>query len=689
MEKTEKQLAIYARTSRYLDGNIHTIDQQIQAGIEFAKRHNYTEENYTIFSDEGKSAVTINDDDDDPYAERDSFRDLMKRVTDGTIDAIWVWENSRLSRNPIASAVIYNTINRVNRKRLKLGQDNIELWIQETKYDLENPTQALTKSLMDAFAIYEASLIKSRTTRGLHNSINNGKRSFSHFYGYTKGERNEKGNYIYYPNEFELDNVRRAYKMFKEGKTLREISLSLVQVKPERTQDIIKISTKWGRILAHKEYTGWALNTEGLKIEHQFEEGKIENLSVLNDVNKYWVKSKVYTEELISIEDWIKVREELALYKKIQRDYKDEFGKNYVVDSTLATGLIKCHCCNSKYFFYFQNYKLKDGSEQRMPYYKHQGIFNNTQCSQHPKTIKIEKIDYILGFFYFFYVLIFDDSEARKEKTLVSIKEQKNILKTEIKDAEVVVDKYKRLVDSLTEYLENNPNDVGSVLPRLTDYEKRYDSAVKKYNEKKTELLNLEMKFSGSQAKKDFRVILEDLQFFFMDGNNAKHRMMLNKIIKSAVIYQNYLVIQTETLYFVFKIDTKDKSLLPYKPLPREFLDKPEFTDRFNEVWNRFKNNELNYKEPEVQEYLKKTFNWKTFVVSDENIKLEQAIPFPAGSTVIYFDETTAESSIHQKKLEAQRRYREKHRKLQTEEEKQADKENRRQAFKDLVDSKR
>ena len=684
MTRTTKRLGIYARTSRYIDGGIHTIDQQIEAGKDFAKRHNFTEENYTIFSDEGLSGYKIEEDGGDPYTNRPAFLNLMNQVQDGAIDAIWVWENSRLSRNTYASAFIYQKINKINKQRRKHNLDPIVLYVQDSKYDLENPSDHLLKSIMDAFSEYERNMIVARTTRGLYNAINNGKRSFRSLYGYKKANRNADGNFIFEVNDFELDNVKTAYKMFLDGKSLREIGLHLIGTKPEKQNEILRVSSKWGRILKHTEYTSFVLNTEGLKIEHQFEEGKINSLRDLSDINRFWVKSKVYTEEIISIEQWIKIREQLELYRQINRKYKNEFGKNYNVGSNLATGLIKCSCCNGSFFTYYQKYKTKNGTEKRIPYYKHQSIFNNKTCSQKPKTFKIEKIDYILGFFYFYYVLIFDDSEIRKEKTLVSIKQQKAVLKNEIKTLEADFNKWDKLVKAVEKAIEENPENYLRNSEQLFKYEDLKKSSMIKLNEANSKLIEIENKYSGTQAKKEFSNILEDIQFFFLSGDNSKHRTMLNKIIKSVVLYGVYLVIQTETLYFIFKIDKKDKTLEPYKPLPSEFLDKPEFSKRFSEVWERFKNNDLNYKNPEVQKYLQTTFNWQTFIVSDEHIKLDVEINFPAGSTVIYFDETK-EPKITPLK-EYKRKWARKHRKELTDEEREEINAKRRENYKRKIE---
>ena len=110
-------LGIYARTSRYVDENgIKTIEQQIEAGIEFAEKHNLE---YRIFADEGISGYKTNEDNEkDPYSNRPQFLALMTAISNNEIDKIWVWENSRLSRNTYTSAYIYQQLNKINKRFL-------------------------------------------------------------------------------------------------------------------------------------------------------------------------------------------------------------------------------------------------------------------------------------------------------------------------------------------------------------------------------------------------------------------------------------------------------------------------------------------------------------------------------------------------------------------------------------------
>ena len=589
-------LGIYARTSRYVDDNgIKTIEQQIEAGKEFAEKHNLE---YKIFADEGISGYKTDDDNDkDPYANRPQFLALMTAIVNGEIDKIWVWENSRLSRNTYTSAYIYQQLNKTNRKREKENKEPLELWIKDTKYNIQNPNDKLFKDLMDAFAEYERNLIVARTHRGLIKAINEGKRSFAKFYGYTKGKRNANGNFEYFVNEFELDNVKKAYEMIRQGKTLREISLSLIEDKPTELKGIIKISTKWGRILKHKEYTGFTLNEKGLEIEHKFEQGEIKTLNELRDVSKYWIESKVYTEKIISIEEWIPIREKLQVYKNIRASYK----KNYSVDSSLATGLIVCNCCGLRYFIYKQKYDNKSKNKEiRLDYYKHSSLFNNTKCSQHPKTIRTVKIDFILGFFYFYYTLIFDTSNNRREKAIKEYKQQKRIFDVQLAENGKKLNSYNAIIKAVENAIEKDPENYLKHFDRLNKYEELKKEVELKIAESRENLTKIELQYSDSMAKKEFKKIFADWYKFYFKNSTENNRAEIIKLlvdnpegtIKNGItIYSDYLVIQTDSkLFFVFKIDRNDKTLKPYQTLPIEDLlnNKEKFFNDFNEIWQRF-----------------------------------------------------------------------------------------------------
>jgi DNA invertase Pin-like site-specific DNA recombinase len=258
-------LGIYARTSR--DNPLEvvsTIDQQIKAGIEFANKNGFE---YRVYADKGISGYKIADEEDkDPFNNRPEFTKLINDIKQGLVDCVWVWEHSRISRNQYASAYIFN-----------IFQNNkITLYEKDKEFNLSDPTNQMLRQILDAVAQYERQLIVGRTTRGLYNAINSGKRAHAKFFGYKRVGRDKNGNLIWEPVESEIEQLKSWYKQYQEGKSLRSIILNQISKKSEiETQVLLQRATKLGRFLAHAEYTGYNLNMKGLEVLHKFEKCEI------------------------------------------------------------------------------------------------------------------------------------------------------------------------------------------------------------------------------------------------------------------------------------------------------------------------------------------------------------------------------------------------------------------------------
>ncbi|MDR2020842.1 MAG: recombinase family protein, partial [Treponema sp.] len=198
-------LAIYCRTSREKkDRDVSTIEQQKQKGIEFALSHKLP---FLVFSDEGKSGFQITDDDADPFNNRPAFADLVNQIKRNKINAIWVWEHSRLSRNQYASAIIFNLFERYN----------ITVYENNKQLDLKDPQFQMFRQILDAIAQYERNLIVGRTTRGLHTAIDSGRRGYNQFFGYDKIGKTTAGNLIWQPVASEIECLKYAYKRIFES----------------------------------------------------------------------------------------------------------------------------------------------------------------------------------------------------------------------------------------------------------------------------------------------------------------------------------------------------------------------------------------------------------------------------------------------------------------------------------------
>ncbi len=246
------------------------------------------------------------------------------------MESVWFWEHSRISRNQYASAFIFNIFQKYK----------ITLYEKDKEFNLSDPTNQMLRQILDAVAQYERQLIVGRTTRGLYNAIDSGKRAHAKFFGYRRAGRDKNNNLLWEPVENELEQIRKWYAQYKNGKSLRFIILSQIDGTDKlETQVLLKRSTKLGRFLAHAEYTGYNLTMKGLEILHKLEKCEIDNLQTLKN-KEYWVKSLAYTVQIISIEEWIDIRERLQQNELVRaRNLQYEFlflGQNlilYILDS--------------------------------------------------------------------------------------------------------------------------------------------------------------------------------------------------------------------------------------------------------------------------------------------------------------------------------------------------------------------
>lgn len=479
-------LAIYARTSKENAYDRDSpIEQQIQSGIEFAKSHNLQ---YQIYADKGISGYKIADDDSsDPFSLRPEFSQLIEDIRKPydkkgkipstykgeVIDAVWVWENSRLARNIETATYIYRIFEKYN----------VKVFVKDKEVNYKNSADKFMLGILNLVAQYERDLIVARTTRGFYESVDSGKRAHAKFYGYKKLGRNKDKNYLWEPVENELDEIRFAYKEFLSGKSLRQIALGLWGIENNNGKELHRVS-KLARFLAHAEYTGYNLKMSGLEILHKFEEYEIPDLHLLKE-DKYWVKSIPYSVELISREDWITVREKLIKNKKARNDNK----QLRTADKSVGTGIIKCACCGMSYFYYRIKDKDKHGETKYYEYYYHHKSLNNKLCTNRPKSLNIPKTDAILETWYVFWLMVFDRSEELTNEQLELMEIEKKSLQSKIKDANKkikdinvqIVNFNKALSESqsistdvilqLSTQIANRENQITEIKSEIIDYE--------------------------------------------------------------------------------------------------------------------------------------------------------------------------------------------------------------------------
>jgi DNA invertase Pin-like site-specific DNA recombinase len=537
-------LGIYVRTSK--DDTVNSIEQQKKAGISFAVS-NHME--FEVYEDEGKSGYKIADDDEDLFRNREGFTKLLIDIKAKKIDAVWVWEHSRLSRNQYASARIF----------YDFEKSNIKIYVKDTLYDFKDKNAKLMRGILDAMAEYERELIVSRTTRGSHDRIDRGERSFGQLYGYKKTGTGKDGKQILEAVGHEIENLKYGYKRILEGATLRQLTLELYKKKSVNKMTGLRLSQKWHKLLLHFAYTGYALNMAGLEIFKKFKNFEIERLAVLlekteDNKQKYYVRSAVYREKIVSIENWIKVAERLQINSRMRQEYNIK-----KASKDLATGLMACSECGQKYYSYTHGNK-KEGKEYDYTYYKHFAKLLDSRCAQ-KKSFATGNINEMFKLFFFLNYIVYDNTQQTHDDTIRMIKEEQSRTAGRIKDIESEIKQSEQNIKKYEKSL-NKTDDTGTInvlAKRISIEEEKQKEMYNELSKSKIELENLNIKYAREDIENMYYNVKDTVKTFIETENVEEQRDMLSRAIRKCVVMEGYIIIDAGYNLYVFDTSAKYK----------------------------------------------------------------------------------------------------------------------------------
>ena len=127
-------LHIYTRVStKTQDEDGTSIDTQTQLGIQKAEELGF---DYKVWNEGGASSHH------DDLLNRPVLTQVMSEVENGNVQNLFVFNNDRLSRNDITQQTI----------KIALQRKNVILFTKDVKFDLNNPSDKLFKTLLDGIA---------------------------------------------------------------------------------------------------------------------------------------------------------------------------------------------------------------------------------------------------------------------------------------------------------------------------------------------------------------------------------------------------------------------------------------------------------------------------------------------------------------------------------------------------------
>lgn len=326
-----KLAAIYARVSTDRQREDHTIESQIAALIEFAKRNEFEVPKEWIFEDDGYRGATL----ERPGLER--VRDL---AAEGQIQAVLVYCPDRLSRKYAYQYLLIE----------EFWKHGVETrFVKAPKGD--TPEEELLLQLQGMIAEYERAQIMERSRRGKRHRAKAGEVSVLSAapYGYIYVKKTDVTPAEYRVNKSEAHVVRKIFKMYtSDGLGTTEITRRLM------AQGIpnAKGSTRWGRssawaILRNSAYMGIAffgkrrVDRDRRKSRTERRTQRIDSDEVPNDrrPREEWIGIPVPA--LISEEMFARAQERL-------QENKARSKRRTIVPSVSA-GLVCCQKCGQAF----------------------------------------------------------------------------------------------------------------------------------------------------------------------------------------------------------------------------------------------------------------------------------------------------------------------------------------------------
>lgn len=287
--------------------------------------------------------------------ERLGLNELLE-LTSRDIDIVYIWEASRLSRDPLYFDELINIFKRKRINICFLKPMCLYLFDKDTK--VEDITTSIALSIFSKFALFEIQQKTQRTQRGKKEAIITRNESYTSKppYGYRKKGKmliTNDNDAISDVDGFrtEKDVIKSIFDMYISGKTISQIKTVLNQYQiPTRNKTFLKkgnlqISSdtniskekiQWGRrsihcILTNTVYCGYK------DVNINIKEGKDqENNDIIHTET-----NRILTPSIISEATFLSAQKQMGDNRVIaDKSYKNQF---------LLRGILKCGCC-SKYY---------------------------------------------------------------------------------------------------------------------------------------------------------------------------------------------------------------------------------------------------------------------------------------------------------------------------------------------------
>lgn len=307
-----KRVAAYARVSTEQDAQQNSFEAQKNYYTEFIQSKPEWEF-VGVYADEGITGTSV--------AKRAGFQKMIEDAGAGKIDLILTKSISRFARNTVDSLSVTR----------QLKAKGIGVFFEKENIDSLDPRAELIFTILSSIAQEESRSISENVRWGQKRSMEAGNVhvAWSRFLGYEKGP---DGTPVIVEDQAEI--VKEIYKLFLEGKTLREIARILEEKKLDSpTGEKTWYTETIKSILSNEKYKGDARLQKTYTVDFLSKEKHVNN----GERKQWYIKGS--HEPIVSEETF-----ELA-----QQELERRCGRRGKYYDSPFTGKIICGVCGALY----------------------------------------------------------------------------------------------------------------------------------------------------------------------------------------------------------------------------------------------------------------------------------------------------------------------------------------------------
>ena len=432
----KRRVAAYARVSTDNEEQLTSYEAQVDYYTNYIKGRDDWEF-AGVYTDEGITGTNTK--------KREGFKSMVADALDGKIDLIITKSVSRFARNTVDSLTTIR----------KLKENSIEVYFEKENIWTFDGKGELLLTIMSSLAQEESRSISENCTWGQRKRFADGKVTvpFNRFLGYDRGP---DGNLVVNPEQAKL--VQRIYGMFLQGRSPFQIATALTKegIPSPGGKDHWNASNIRS-ILTNEKYKGDALLQKSYTVDFLTKKKKMNE----GEIPQYYVRDN--HEAIIPPETFEMVQTLMATRKK---------GKNRLSSVSIFSSKIKCADCGSWY-----GPKVWHSNDAyRKVIWQCNHKFEGEKCGT--PTLTEDKIKELF--------LRAANKVVDQKEQFIAIYEQVLMKSLDTTALESELSELEAEINIAAELIEDCINENAHVALDQTEYQKRYDALVARFDKAKS-----------------------------------------------------------------------------------------------------------------------------------------------------------------------------------------------------------